>query len=55
MIMSYEEYLERTKEKDSRSAWVAWKIEVCGMEPNKAIRASCDKEWGWKPITSTTK
>ena len=30
MIESYEEYLKRTNQKDSRSAWKWWKIEVCG-------------------------
>lgn len=38
--MSYEEYLEKTNQKDSRTAWKWWKIEVCGMSEVEAIKAS---------------
>lgn len=52
MFMSYEEYLKRTGQEDSRFAWVAWKVEVCGMETKEAATASYDKNWGWEPIKS---
>lgn len=39
-MLSYEEYLERTGQDDSRTAWKLWKIEVCGMSEKEAIRAS---------------
>ena len=38
--MSYEEYLAKTKQKDTREAWKWWKIEVCGMSEKEAIRAA---------------
>ena len=38
--MSYEEYLEKTGQQDSRAAWKWWKIEVCGMSLKEAIKAS---------------
>lgn len=40
MIESYEEYLNRTNQEDSRTAWKWWKIEVCGMSEIEAIKAS---------------
>ena len=39
-MMSYEEYLKATNQKDSRTAWKWWKIEVCGMTETEAIKAS---------------
>lgn len=39
-MMSYEEYLQRTNQNDTRSAWKWWKIEVCGMSEREAIKAS---------------
>lgn len=42
--MSYEEYLEKTNQKDSRTAWKYWKIEVCGMTEKEAIKASVNYE-----------
>ena len=50
MLISYAEYLERTKEVDSRFAWISWKIEVCGMSPKEATIAAYDKDWGWTPL-----
>ena len=38
--MSYAEYLEKTKQKDTREAWKWWKIECCGMSEKEAIKAS---------------
>lgn len=38
--MSYQEYLEKTKQKDSRTAWKWWKIECWGMTEIQAIKAS---------------
>ena len=38
--MSYEEYLRKTKQSDSRESWKWWKIEVCGMSEKEAIKAS---------------
>ena len=40
MFESYEEYLNRTKQEDSRTAWKWWKIEVCEMSEKEAIKAS---------------
>ena len=40
MLESYEEYLKRTNQKDTRESWKWWKIEVCGMSETEAIRAS---------------
>lgn len=40
MFESYEEYLKRTNQKDTREAWKWWKIEVCGMSETEAIKAS---------------
>lgn len=48
MMESYEEYLKRTKQKDSRNAWKWWKIEVCEMNEKEAIKASITD---YKPIT----
>jgi len=48
--MSYQEYLNRTGQKDSLTAWKWWKIEVCGMSEKQAIKAAHDPEWGYKPI-----
>jgi hypothetical protein len=48
--MSYQEYLSRTGQKDSRTAWKWWKIETCGMSEKQAIKAAYDPEWGYKPI-----
>lgn len=48
--MSYQEYLSRTGQKDSRTAWKWWKIEICGMSEKQAIKAAYDPEWGYKPI-----
>lgn len=39
-MMSYEEYLQATGQKDSRTAWKWWKIEVFGMSEREAIKAS---------------
>ena len=39
---SYEEYLIRTNQKDCRSAWKWWKIEVYGMSEREAIKASME-------------
>ena len=38
-MMSYKEYLEKTGQKDSPTAWKWWKIEVCGMSEKQAIKA----------------
>ena len=40
MFKSYEEYLNRTNQEDSRAAWKWWKIKVCGMSEKEAIKAS---------------
>lgn len=40
MLESYEEYLRRTKQEDSRESWKWWKIEVYGMSEKEAIKAS---------------
>lgn len=48
MMESYEEYLQRTKQKDSRNTWKWWKIEVCGMSEKEAIKASITE---YKPVT----
>jgi len=42
--MSYQEYLSRTGQKDSRTAWKWWKIEICGMSEKQAIKAAYDPE-----------
>ena len=47
MFESYEEYLNRTKQEDSRTAWKWWKIEVCGMREMEAIKASITE---YKPM-----
>lgn len=47
---SYVEYLECTNKTDSRLAWIAWKMEVCGMNPKEAEIAAYDREWGWSPL-----
>ena len=39
-MMSYEEYLQERKQKDTRQAWKWWKIEVFGMSEKEAIKAS---------------
>lgn len=39
-MLSYQEYLEKTGQKDSRFAWKWWKIEVYGMTEKEAIKAS---------------
>lgn len=39
-MISYEEYLKTTGQKDGRTAWKWWKIEVCGMTEREAIQAS---------------
>lgn len=38
--MSYQEYLTKTGQKDSRTAWKWWKIECYGMTEREAIKAS---------------
>ena len=38
--MSYEEYLLKTNQTDSRTAWKQWKIECCGMSEEEAIKES---------------
>jgi len=48
--MGYAEYLAKTRQKDTRQNWVAWKVEICGMEPRAATRAAYDSEWGYKPL-----
>ena len=40
MFESYEEYLKRTNQEDTRTAWKWWKIEVYGMSEKEAIKAS---------------
>lgn len=40
MFESYEEYLRRTNQEDTRETWKWWKIEVCGMCETEAIKAS---------------
>ena len=50
MQISYEEYLNKTGESDSRMAWVWWKIMCCGMQDKEARLASYDPEWGWAPL-----
>ena len=47
--MSYEEYLSKTGEKDTRQNWIAWKIEACGMDSQEATRVAYDSEWGYEP------
>ena len=39
-MMSYEEYLQERKQKDTRQAWKWWKMEVFGMSEKEAIKAS---------------
>ena len=55
MFLSYSEYLEHTRQADSRTAWIAWKVEICGMNTKEATIAAYDKEWGWAPIDKTMK
>jgi hypothetical protein len=50
-IMSYQEYLTRTGQKDNRHTWIDWKMDVYGMTERQAIKAAYDPEWGYKPIT----
>ena len=40
MTESYEEYLKRTNQEDTRTAWKWWKIEVYKMSEKEAIKAS---------------
>ena len=40
MLESYEEYLKRTNQEDTRESWKWWKIEVYGMSEVEAIKAS---------------
>lgn len=42
MKESYEDYLIRTHQKDSRTSWKWWKIEDCGMSEKEAIKASIE-------------
>ena len=44
MPESYEEYLKRTNQQDSRTAWKWWKVEVFGMSEIEAIKASVNYE-----------
>ena len=39
-LISYEEYLKKTGQKDSRNSWKWWKIECCGMSEKEAVKAS---------------
>lgn len=50
MYMSYAEYLATTGSEDSRQSWIAWKVEICRMEPSEATKAAYDKEWGYEPL-----
>jgi len=45
---SYKEYLQKTGKNDVRQSWVDWKIEICNMEYEEAVKASIDPEWGWE-------
>jgi len=47
--LNYSEYLKATGDKDSRRAWVDWKVYSCGMSVKEATKAGYDPEWGWKP------
>lgn len=40
MLESYEEYLKRTNQEDTRTSFKWWKIEVYGMSEIEAIKAS---------------
>lgn len=50
MLMSYKEYLDITKNEDSRTNWIWWKIECFEMSEKEAIKAAYDSEWGYKPL-----
>lgn len=47
--LSYAEYLSKAGQKDSRQAWIDWKIVCCGMEPKEAAKVADDPDWGWTP------
>jgi hypothetical protein len=49
-MMSYEEYLKLTNQRDSFDAWKWWKIDVCGMTELQAIKAGLDKDFGYSPL-----
>ena len=39
-MMSYQEYLTKTGQKDSLTSWKWWKIECYGMTEREAIKAA---------------
>ena len=47
--LSYAEYLVKANEKDSRQAWISWKVASCGMSIEEATKAGYDPDWGWEP------
>lgn len=47
-LVPYKEYINLTSREDNRQSWVDWKIEICGMSEDEAIKASIDPEWGYK-------
>lgn len=51
MKISYKEYIDQTRQTDSRRTWVNWKMDIFGMTEKQAIQAAYNPEWGYaKPL-----
>jgi len=48
MIISYEEYLEKTDKENCVDSWIDWKVEICGMSYVEARKSAYDPEWGFE-------
>jgi hypothetical protein len=48
MLISYEEYLSKMHLKDNKDNWIYWKMDICGMSEEEAIKVAYNPEWGYK-------
>jgi hypothetical protein len=51
-MMSYSEFIEKTGKQDSKTTWIRWKVDACGMSIKEAVKAANDAEWGYCPLKS---
>jgi hypothetical protein len=48
MLMSYDEYLEKTGKENCVEIWIDWKVDVCGMKYTEALKVAHDPDWGFE-------
>jgi len=55
ILISYEDYINKLNLKDCRQSWKEWKMDIFNMSEKEVIKASINKEWGYKPLNMLEK